>query len=263
MNVLKALDGEDLLWATLSFGCSDPLTAKALLQRRSEPRLRSLSLSLSLVRLSAERLVCREWLRQWEEERKKGGCGVTSATVSPQAFWSGRAHPTSLSIPLTPPTSPPLSSGTGAREGHAAKHTMGRLILAQCWGSLANTADTGELLGWFLSAIECAAPLGIHILIFRLNEQWLSSLFVQECRKGLQIIQMYSSVEVSCQTEITAALFFVFAVVWRCQSHCFILPQWHTDTHMHARTYLTPLLRDSQGVLLTLVSVCVCPPPIF
>lgn len=36
--------------------------------------------------LSAEMLVCREWLRQQVEERKKGGCRVMSATVSPQAF---------------------------------------------------------------------------------------------------------------------------------------------------------------------------------
>lgn len=49
----------------------------------------SLALSVSpspSLSLSAEMLVCREWLRQRVEERKKGGCRVMSATVSPQAF---------------------------------------------------------------------------------------------------------------------------------------------------------------------------------
>lgn len=243
MNALKSLDGEDLWWGTVSFGCSDPLTVKVLLQRRSEPWLGS----LSLVRLSAEMLVCREWLRQWEEERKKGGCRVMRATVSPQAVWSGGVHPTSLSSLLTPPTSPPLSSGTGAGEGHTAKHN-GATDSGSVLGSLADTSDTGEASWWWWLVcnttgntwfwfFDLMSNHEVHCSLFRCIRQWRFHV-------RLRYQRLY---------------FFVFAVVGRCQSHCFILPRWHTDahTHMHTCIYLTLLLRDSQGVLLILVNVCV------
>lgn len=190
----QSSDGEDLLWSSLSFGCSEPLSAqsspaetvwsfaKICLRLSFCPTLFAFSLSLCLYSLSlfvsvllscshalslwsdwsAEMLVCREWLKQWKEERKKGGCRVMSATVSPQAFWCRRVHPTHTQTPLKPLTSPsPTSCNSGARcRRGTCNQTQWKLLVGDTRDDVVISTNDwvlnapGEVWFWFLDLIS-------------------------------------------------------------------------------------------------------------
>lgn len=97
-------------------------------------------------------------VRAGEEERRMQSderhCISTSLLK-----WTSSPH---LPLHLPDPSHlTPSQPGSGAGEGQAAKYNRAT-DSGSVSGSLANAADMGELLGGFMSMMECATLLGIH-----------------------------------------------------------------------------------------------------
>lgn len=141
----------------------------------------------------------------------------------------------------TPPHPPwplpprPLGSGTGCRRGTHNQTQWGD------WESGRHMRSGGSW--WFLSMIECTVPQdgGYIILILGFNELSL----VTVCAK---VIVNYSNSFISRAFMAiwdNSGFIFLFAVLGRSQSHCFILPQWHTDTQTHTWPWCSETLRGA------------------
>lgn len=184
-------------------------------------------------------LECREWLKQRKEERKKGGCRVMCATVSPLALWCRQVHHNPLhpsNLSHCPPT---LSSGTECSRGTCNRTQWDN------WDSCERMRSLW--LWWFLSMIECTTPHGFWFLDLMSHHHYSSC---SNMLTGLWIIQIYLSTGNSWQTKTTGFIF--------CVSSCYKRPKSqfsfsHSDMQTH--TCLTLVLWDSQGGLLNLKCV--------
>lgn len=168
-----------LQWGTISFGCSDPLTVKAVLRRWSW-----ISLSRSLSLWSDWALKCwyagngsgSEWRRGRKEDVEWWGPLYLHKPFEVDEF----TPPPSLSRWPLPPH--PLLVQGQAQERDTLPNTMGQLILAQYW-AVWLTLPTQE--SFSVMVIRVQHHWEYMIWIFWLNELPWSPLF------QLFLIQMY------------------------------------------------------------------------